>query len=771
VAEQQHAQREAGHAEDRSHESIAALPDLATRAADLRLHAARGGRVDPDAADELAVDADEAALRAQIATLQTQLARVEQRAGAEQVSLQNAGGWTIPKTTAHLRAEAHGWLAQLDRAKDLHRSYGSSTDLGTRRARIDGARRTIQTVQRQVVDCNQRAEIGEFLRYAYQRIGDKILQDALVSVAVQIGIMIVTGEVAGTAVAAVRGVALVREAVLVGELIADVRKVGLAYRALELTTHAYLMTQAQGAMGGPSGASAFGENLLGMALTTAALRPFEGLFGDAAALEKELQTWAGSAKAGAKFAVKAPIEVGVGIVAAGAAHTATQGGEATAAGVDDLVTQGIALVASKFVHRHTIQMRERIERAISGADRAETRTLLQLVDALSRRAEAAGAQSALDEIRAILAAYAVLLRQETRLYQHASGDAAKAAGRQSAADHSALSDAFVEVAFRLAGLRPVVDGAVFEGTARQIADAFAAADKIGVPPTRARDPRTGVWHVTSGDRAYEVREVETSHREHARRDGATAAGDTSGSTADTKATGRGGRPEVGLQARPVEGAEQKTASLDGGSDGRGLPEYPIARSTLEPEITDNGSGKLTYEIIGRTAAGMEVSFGTVKLALTPDGLPAKPPTMSLEATAFIAGKEYALHIYDDVAARRNSVPEGRGIRTPLTRYALDMFGHFYEWRFGRPLTEWAGMLAYSNKLNFQREYARLRDAGAKEPQLSIAAVKAISFGRHRVDAGFTQLEVKAVDPEVVDLGEGLGAREVPTHIEVIARKQ
>ena len=161
-----------------------------------------------------------------------------------------------------------------------------------------------------MVQGSKQAEIGEFLRWAYERIADQQLRDALAKMALQIGLMIATGEVAGAAVAAVRGLALAREAEMVGAVIADVRKVGLGYQALEVMAQAYLMTEVQGRMGGPSDARAFTDNLLGMALTTAALQPFEGLFGDAAALEQELHTWSGSAKAGAKLAIKAPIEVG-----------------------------------------------------------------------------------------------------------------------------------------------------------------------------------------------------------------------------------------------------------------------------------------------------------------------------------------------------------------------------------------------------------------------------------------------------------------------------
>jgi hypothetical protein len=786
VAEQQHAQRDAGGVQDRAGDSIAAVPGLATRAADLRLRAARGEPVDRDAAAQLAVDADEVALRASITTFQTRLAILERRADEVKLSVENPGGWTVQRTTAHLRAEAAGWLAQLDRTHDLHRTYGSSTGPGSPRDRIDGARRTVATVHAEMASVKHKAEIGEFLQYAYDRIADQMVRDVVSSMALQIGIMIATGQVAGAAVAAVRGLMLAREVAVVGEMVLELRQVGLEYQALELVAQSYLMTRAQSAMGGASDASAFAENLAGMALTGAALRPFEGLFGDAATLERELQTWAGTARAGARLAVKAPTEVGVGIGAAGATHAAIHGGPPTAASADEVVTQGIALVASKFVHRHTIEIRKRIERAMSGADRAEAQALLRQVDALSLRAQAAGERT-VEQARALLADHAAVLQRELRFYDIAATKPATDARAQAAADQSALGGTFVEASFRLAGLRPVVDGAIFEGTARQITGAFAAADQSGVPPKRTRDPQTGAWRVTSGDRTYEIRDRGGAPGDQADH-GLPREADTSSRASDpaVKPAGRAepGKPPASA-SKPVEAAESSPAAhaadpkrvpppapdLDEEADARGsgLPEFPIAIKQVSADVDERGH-YFAVLFRGRTITGGDVRLGTGSVGVDEDGIPQGSPSFELTARYHHDRKDYAVKIYDDVApAGGGGAPVGQGSRTALTEYALQKFIARYKAKFGSEPEEIFGILADSNKLHYQREYTKLVLGGIDEHTAAVEAARRISFGVHRIKAGYTAFEVAVGSPALVDLGT-LGVHQVPTSIRVTVRR-
>jgi hypothetical protein len=160
----------------------------------------------------------------------------------------------------------------------------------------------------------------------------------------------------------------------------------------------------------------------------------------------------------------------------------------------------------------------------------------------------------------------------------------------------------------------------------------------------------------------------------------------------------------------------------------------------------------------------------VELELTPRGEPAKPPTMSLQASAFVDGQEHAARIYPEVVVGPAGRAVGQGERIPLTLHVLRRFGRFYERRFGYPLKAWAGRLAFENKLNFQREYARLIEFGVSPQQAIQTAVKKTSFGRHRISEGFTELTVRTTQPEPIDLGEGFGVRDVPATIDVVAER-
>jgi hypothetical protein len=52
----------------------------------------------------------------------------------------------------------------------------------------------------------------------------------------------------------------------------------------------------------------------------------------------------------------------------------------------------------------------------------------------------------------------------------------------------------------------------------------------------------------------------------------------------------------------------------------------------------------------------------------------------------------------------------------------------------------------------------------------VDAAKKISYGRHRIEAGFSRLVVEANPPVDVDLGPGLGIRKSPTDIRITAEK-
>ncbi|HEY4178424.1 MAG TPA: hypothetical protein VGM90_16370 [Kofleriaceae bacterium] len=503
VAEQQGEQRRTNLVVDRSEETIGAVPGLASRAADLRLGATRTGAVDVDGADQLAVDAEETALRAEISTFQTRLLALEHEADEAGLNADNGAGYTLQMTAAAFRNDAKMWLKELDLHHGLNTRFGAANNLGTPRQRIIHAREDIVSVQKQFGTFGQKNEILEWFKWADKRIANQRIHNMLVSMAAQIGIMLVTGEIAGAGVAAVRGLAMAREAVMLGDVVADLREAKAAYTVLEVTSQTFMATKAQGLVGGETGARAFSENLLAISLAGVAMKPFAALKGDTAAIEQQLRTWSGFAKATAKSAAYSAIEVGVSIGASGMAQALTNDGRVSTAGADDVVTQGISVAIGAMVHGHSGEIRTRVERAVGNSE--EARGLMRRLDDLERRARAAGDAPSIPEARVILRDFNQALRDESALYvNRRSDDRARAAND---ADRAALSGDFVDAPFRLAGLRPVVDGEVYEGTNAQIRDGLSLAEQSGASLRSSLDPNTGVWTATNGDRTFRLRDT------------------------------------------------------------------------------------------------------------------------------------------------------------------------------------------------------------------------------------------------------------------------
>jgi hypothetical protein len=166
------------------------------------------------------------------------------------------------------------------------------------------------------------------------------------------------------------------------------------------------------------------------------------------------------------------------------------------------------------------------------------------------------------------------------------------------------------------------------------------------------------------------------------------------------------------------------------------------------------------------------------------GMPEGIPTLSLAASHHEHGIDYAVKIYEQVEYAEGIAPQGRGEKIALTKYAIDAFAKEYQARFGRPLNEIGGSLAWENKANFQKELARImagKDAKVmpdREPSQAelIAAVKATSYGFNREPAGYTEFEVKVPPRDLwevsTQLGESYAGIAVPVSgIEVVARKK
>lgn len=507
VADQRFASAGATQSERDADANVAKAPELATRLADLRLKIMRGDRTDAKEQERLTTEGAELGMRARLATLAASVRSLMKR--GDDVGLTHdpdpGGGWSIhmlgtmildliyrgekPHAQSEDPNEPHGgWLERLDIAKkDIHDP--ARTMAGTV-AKIDKEMSTI---------LNLLGGWNKFKEWVLERIHDQEVRNLINSVMLQVGLMIVTGEIAGAGLAAIRGIALA------GEIATDVRGAGLLWKGAEIITHAGLQTVAGGAVGGEISGRAFAENALGMVLTSAAMKPFHALLHGSEALEGEvIRTWGQLAKKSAKVGTELVLSTGTGILASGIAHSIVHNGELSVAGADEWTTQGISLAASMFVSSRTAGMHQRMQSAAAEYGTKDFRDLMKRTEDLARLAQTKSPTR--EEVRAMLEErQSILIAEKAAL--------AKLGGRSKGliADNAAeIHDtaALAELPLQLAGLSSVVDGHAYEGTAKQIREALEHGDKFGVKLAAKQDPLTGVWTVESGGRRLTVRELD-----------------------------------------------------------------------------------------------------------------------------------------------------------------------------------------------------------------------------------------------------------------------
>ncbi len=490
-------------------EATATKPDLATRAADLRLAVMRGQGIDPDAVAMVGVDADETTVRARISGIRAQLAVINGM--ADDVGLTKAayehGMPTIRTFGDVLGKRTEGWLATLKKATTIDDRRNAIRDVESGMKAFD----SIDNVE------GKPGAIGRWAAWAQENVENERLHRAMVSLAIQLGVMIVTGQMVGAALSGARA------AWLGASLATELRGAGLAYKAAEILLHAGSATLGQGLISGEYvGGADIAVNAVAMVLANAAMKPLQNLLHGDAVLEKQIETWAQLGVKTGKIAVEIGLETGIGIATSHLAHKAVKGGWHDA--MDDSqewIEQGISIGASRFVAVRMQKMRDRAAQAKAEAAAAHPggsteqtafENLEGKADALARRAKK---PASVDEARALLVESRVLLLEEKPLQQ---ARAAVAGGKHpdpkalvaragNEAELSGLGPEFADVPFQLAHLAPVVDGHVYEGSAAEISLAFETADRtLRSKPVRVLDPETGVWHVAIEGRVITVRD-------------------------------------------------------------------------------------------------------------------------------------------------------------------------------------------------------------------------------------------------------------------------
>lgn len=572
-------------------------PDLETRAADLRLAMMRGQDVDPDAVAMLGVDADETTLRARIAGVRSQLAVINGM--ADDVGLTKAahenGMPTLRAFGDELARRATRWVEILDVAAKPDQTR---TMVDVRRAAITKVEAQMKAFDSVDNVGDKPGAIGRWAKWAKEHVANERLHQAFVSLAIQLGVMIVTGQIVGAAMASARLGLLGLTAAT------DLRGAGLAYKAAEVLLHAGSATLGQGLISGEYvGGADIAENALAMVMANAVMKPFQSVIHGDAGLEKEIRTWAQLGLKTGKLAVEVALEIGVGIETSHLARRVVKGGSGDA--IDDSqewIEQGISIGAARFVGARMQKMHERL--ALAKAEAATTHpgvsaessaldALLAKSDALAKRAKK---PASIGEARALLVESRMLLLEEKPIQQ---ARAAAAGGKHAdpkaiadrtnnEADLSGLGPEFADVPLQLAHLSPVVDGHVYEGTASQISLAFETADKtLRSKPVRVFDPDTGVWHVAFEGRVITVRDRDRAAKAEAKaskknpRPTGERAPESAETADDRPGTKAGREDEDGSRRKPDEEAKKRGGRED--EDPKREPPEKVALVGDDPE--------------------------------------------------------------------------------------------------------------------------------------------------------------------------------------------
>ena len=222
-----------------------------------------------------------------------------------------------------------------------------------------------------------------------------------------------------------------------------------------------------------------------------------------------MRTWVQLAKRTGQLGAELAIDIGVSVGSTHVVSAMMHGGELSIASSDELISQGLAIAASKFVGQHVEAMRQRMSQARQERGLRELDELLTRVDALGKRARA-GHEVAPDEALAMLRERHAILQAELKVYRrlatnpdtktHATEALSKAKAEAN------LGEGFIDATLRLAKLSPIVDGERYEGTPKQIKEALAAVQATG-SVTHSYDKKSGVLRVTVGDKTIEISEI------------------------------------------------------------------------------------------------------------------------------------------------------------------------------------------------------------------------------------------------------------------------
>ena len=481
--------------------------ELVVRAETLRREVEQHRAQDPDAAEQLLIDARETALRARLDAIADDAHKVDEQADRLGLSYHRFDNDvpTVRAMTSELLRRPHGthagrigmWRARLD---DVRRAVVGMPA----HEQLISVRTAVQEVEGGVASFVADSELAAWLRSAYQRLDDVRLRHAVLELAEQVGVQVAVGLatslVGGGMFTAVRSIETIETAIAASKTVAT------TVDAAELATQASLMTLGQGVVGGEVSGHELAANLIGYTVAAGAFAPAERALARGGVVERGLTKVVGAGAARSGLIVgELAAETASGIIGDVAGHALLHDGEALP-GTEEWAVQGVSIATTRFVAQRLRRLVERLQKTWTKPGPIGVETITE-VEVLARRAEATRPTRA-EASRLVLdvsSRLAVISGRMTEL-AHRAG-----LGATTPLDHvplieSALADMPIDPALALADLEPVIPGHVYAGSREHISAVIANVTGVDASYSDKYNAVSGVHLFTVGTRTFELHE-------------------------------------------------------------------------------------------------------------------------------------------------------------------------------------------------------------------------------------------------------------------------
>lgn len=483
-------ERRTDGADSRSDHNVSSLVSLERKSADFRIKATRGQALDPDDIEDLTIDATMLELRARLVTLAKQVRTLEARANEVGVDSGRhpSGGGSVQILCKLILDRVDStrdtsWQKRLDHVENTPHGQDKDPKTGEvlnakrtrnrrRLAEITFVENSLASFHKENLAAQLDPKTGavvqdDFFTWAYKIVADEELRKLILSIALQVGVAILTGQVAGAVGATVRGLTAA------GEIATALRGTSLLYRGAAFAAQVATQTGTQAILGQPVDKGTVMENAIGLILTSAAMKPFRALLNHPGAIEKQvIHGWGQFAAASGKYVAELVVDAGVGISAAALARQVVRGGQLDIAHSDEWISQGLSFAANRFVHERTIAMHGRLHsEAAQYADQAKLAKLKTALEGLQN--QTVKPKPTPEEALAQLTRFHQLIVDELALLPTA---ARKKLGQQ----HDDETAAYAEATLQLSGLSRVTGGHIYDGTLGDIEKAVKATVATGI---------------------------------------------------------------------------------------------------------------------------------------------------------------------------------------------------------------------------------------------------------------------------------------------------